>query len=101
MRSDHGIVVDIDHPRLLRHPLGQFVHVGLGRQAAAEVQELPDTAPGGQVTHHPAEKRPIVARYRRDVGNRVDEPPGRLPVGGKIVFSAEQVIVNPGDVRPG
>ena len=59
VRGDHGIVVDIDHPRVRRHPLGQFVHVSLGRQAAAEVQTLPDTALDGQVTHHPAEKRPL------------------------------------------
>ena len=101
VRGDHGIVVDIDHPRLRRHPLGQFVHVGLRRQAAAEIEELPDPALGGQVTHHPAEKRPVVTRNRRDVGNRLDEPPGRLAVGGEIIFTTEQVIVNPGDVRRG
>ena len=43
VRRDHGIVIDVDHPRVGRHPLGQLVHVGLGRQAAAEVKELPDT----------------------------------------------------------
>ncbi len=77
------------------------MHVGLGRKAAAEVEELPDTALDDEVTHHPAEKRPVIACYRRDIGNGLDQPPGRLTVGGEIVFAAEQVIVDPGDVRRG
>ena len=100
VRADHGIVVDIDHPRVRRHPLGQLMHVSLGRQAAAEVQKLPDTPLDGQVTHHPAKKRPIITRYRCDVGNRLDQPFGCLAVSGEIVLAAEQVIVDPGDIRP-
>ena len=82
-----------------RDALSQFVHVRLGRQPAAEVEKLPDTALGGEVTHHPAEKRPIVTRYRGDVWNRLDKLPGRLAIGSEIVFAAEQVIVDPGDIR--
>ena len=71
-----------------------------GMQVRAS-ETLPDTALDGQVTHHPADKRPIVARYPRDVGNRRDEPLGRLAVGGEIVSTPEQVIVDPSDVRRG
>jgi xanthine dehydrogenase accessory factor len=56
VRGDHGIDVDVDHAGLRRYPLGQLVHVGLGGQAAAEVEELPDSGLGSQVAHHPAEK---------------------------------------------
>ena len=56
----------------------------------------PDATLDGQVTHHPPEKRSIIARYRCDVGNRLDESLGRVAVRGEIVFTAERVIVNPG-----
>ena len=95
----HGIVVYVDHAYPRHDPLGQLVHVGLGRKAAAEVEKLPDSALGGEIPDHPAEKRPVVARYCPDVRNRVQELPGRIPVGAEIVFPAEQVIINPGDIR--
>jgi hypothetical protein len=44
------------------------VDVVLGRQAAADVEELPDARFGGQVPDRPAEERPVLAR--RDMGGR-------------------------------
>jgi hypothetical protein len=81
------IIVHVDHVHARREPkdsLGQLVHVGLSRKAAAEIEELPDPALGGQVPDQPAQKRPLVPGYRRDVGNRVQELPGCLAVGAKL-----------------
>jgi hypothetical protein len=90
----HRIVVHVDHVHARREPkdsLGQLVHVGLSRKAAAEIEELPDPALGGQVPDHPAQERPLVPGYRRDVGNRVQELPGCLAVGGEIVLAARML----------
>jgi hypothetical protein len=99
MGGHHRVVIDIDHAHVGSHPLGQLVHVGRGGQAAAEVQELPDALVPGQVPHRPAEERPVVARDRRHVRDHGDKPLGRLPVGGEVVLTAEQVVVDPGHVR--
>jgi hypothetical protein len=77
------------------------VHVRLGGQAAAEVDELPDARLVRQVTDDPADERPVVTDDSRHVRRYLEQPLGRLPVDGEIVLAAEQVVVNPGDIRPG
>jgi hypothetical protein len=67
------------------------VHVGLGGQAAAQVEKLADTRLPGQVPHHPAEERPVVPGDRRDVRYRGDELLGRLAVGGEVVLTARML----------
>ena len=47
MRPDHRIDVHVDHTGIRRDPLGHLVHVGLGREAATEVEVLPDSGLGG------------------------------------------------------
>ena len=89
VRPDHRIDVDVDHTGVRRDPLGHLVHVGLGREAAAEVEELPDAALAGQVTHHPADERPVVPDDSRYVRRHLQKPLRRLPVDGEIIFAAE------------
>jgi hypothetical protein len=50
---------------------------------------LPDATLGGEVSDHTAEKRPVIARYRRDIGNRFEKPLGRFTIGREIVLAAE------------
>jgi hypothetical protein len=94
-RSDRGCPAD------RRDPLGHLVHVGLGREAAAEVEELPYAAFGSHVMHHPADEGPVIPDDSRHVRRHRLKLLRRLPVDGEIVLAAEQVIVNPGHIRPG
>jgi hypothetical protein len=48
VNHDQRVVVDVDHPGLRRYALGDFVGVVGGRQARADVQELPDAPLAGE-----------------------------------------------------
>src|SRR6266516_4432414 len=68
-------------------------------QAGAEVEELPDARLAGQEADHAADERPVVADGSRDVGQGRKQLPCGLPVGGEVVLAAQDVVVDPGDVR--
>src|SRR5205823_6778802 len=68
---------------------------------AAEVEELPYAALGSHVMHHPADEGPVIADDSRHVRRHCLKLLRRLSVDGEIVLAAEQVIVNPGHIRPG
>ena len=97
---DHRVVVDIDHARVRSDLLGHLVHVGLGGKTAAKVDELPDTCFLSEKADRPADERPVIADDSRHVRRGRDKLLGRLAVDGEVVLAAEQVIVNPGDIRP-
>ena len=100
MGPDHRVVVDVDHPRVRSDPLGHLVHVGLSGKTAAKVDELPDACFLSEKADRPADERPVIPHYPRHVRQGQDKLLGRLAVNGEIVLAAEQVIVDPGDVRP-
>jgi hypothetical protein len=93
------VIIHVDHARLRRRRLSDLVRVVRGRDAGAEIKELPDARAGGQLAHRPGQKLPVSPRARdhpRVGGGRFL---GRLPVGGKVVRAAQPVIVDPGLVR--
>ena len=99
VRADHRIVVDVHHPRVWRDRLRHLVHAVLRGQAGAEVEKLADARLAGQVAHHAADERPVVADDPRDVGERGEQLLRGPPVGGEVILAAQNVVVDPGDVR--
>jgi hypothetical protein len=75
--------------------------VWVGRQAPAEVDELPDACLVGEVADDAADEGPVIPDDSCHIRHRRDKLLRRLPVDGEIVLAAEQVIINPGDIRPG
>jgi hypothetical protein len=70
------------------------VHV-LGRgQPGANVDELPDAFLPDQVADHPAEHLPLRPDANLNGRHRRDDPVAERPVGGVIVFPAQQVVVD-------
>jgi len=75
------------------------MHVPLGRYAGADVKELAD-AGRGEEPHRPAEERAVGAGDRPDIGIDRGERPAQVLVGQEVVASAQQVVVDPGGIRP-
>jgi len=71
MSQHRRVVVHVDHPGAGRGVLGDLVHVAVGRQPGAEIQELPDARLGGQEPDRAAEERPVgpghLADFRRQL----------------------------------
>ena len=99
MRADHRIVVDVHHACVRRDRSRHLVHAALRGQAGAEVEKLADPRLARQEANHAADKRPVVADDPRDVGKGSEQLPRGLPVGGEVVLAAENVVIDPGDVR--
>jgi hypothetical protein len=80
VRQDRRVDVNIDDPRSGRGLLGDLVHVALGEQSAAIVDELPDAAFAGQVAHGPLQVAAVVAGQgvtpRHQAGREVISPDG-------------------------
>lgn len=69
-----------------------------GRQAGADVEELPDTGLLGQVTDGPPEQAPILHCHDPDGREELGDLVAGLPVGREVVLAAEQVVVAPSGV---
>ena len=100
MGNHDGIEVDVGDPRVRVHRPGRFIERRPGRQPGPEVDELGDTGLG-RPGHRLDSECPVVAHHRRD--SRVDLAHllRELPVGGEIVFPAQPVVIDPGDIRAG
>ena len=82
--------------------LGDLVHVALGWQARADVEELPDPRVLGQVPDRPAQERagwPALLSQPPAPPPAVHRPASRS--GGEVILPAEQPVVDPRDVRDG
>lgn len=104
VRQDRRVVIDVDDPGVGGVPQCHLVHVLLGRQPGADVEELPD--PGlGQGAHGPDQEGPVAERGPLDVRARLpaelDDLLGGDPVGLVVVLAAQVVVVHPGDARNG
>ena len=99
MGAGHRVVVDVHHLRVRRDRLRHLVHAVLGGQAGTEVEELADARLAGQEADHAADERPVVADGSRDVGQGGEQLLRGVAVGGEVVLAAEDVVVDPGDVR--
>src|ERR1700760_4526380 len=67
-----------------RGRLGHLVHVPAGRDARADVQELPDAVLGGQEPDRPAHEVPVGPGDGPDVGLDRDHRPGRVLIGPEV-----------------
>jgi hypothetical protein len=87
VRQHHLVVVRVDDPGLRHGRLGHLAGVVRGRDAGADVEELPD-APLGHVPHRAAEERPVLAgdhAHDRQGGQHVI---AYLAVGDVVVLAA-------------
>jgi len=96
---DQRIVVDVDHPGVLIDGLGDLVHVLLGGQTRADVEELPDARLLSEPAHRLDEQPPVGLRPYPDLRHPLEDLFGRLAVGGVVVLAAQEVVVHAGDVR--
>ncbi len=92
------VIVHVDDARLRRRPLGHLVGVVGGRQAGADVQELPHPGLVDQVLHRPAQERPVGPDAGQHARVGRDDLLGGLAVGLVVVLAAEPVVVDPGRV---
>ena len=90
------VVVDVDHAGIRGDALRHLVRVAGGRDAGADIQELPDGGLGGQVPGRPAEEGPVGAHPVAQPGRRGQHALGRLPVGGEVILAAQPVVVDAG-----
>jgi hypothetical protein len=72
------------------------VSVVRGRDAGADVQELPDARLAGQVTHRAGEELPVGPGPRGHARIGCGGLLGGLPVSGVVVLAAQPVVINPG-----
>ena len=93
------VVVHVNDPGVRRDCLGDLVHVPVGGQPGAEVEELPDARLGGQEPDRAAEERPVGPGHLGELGGHFHHLAGGSPVGGEVVLPAEQVVIDPGRGR--
>ena len=75
------------------------MHVRLGRQAGADIEELPDARLGHQPGHGPVHERPVGADITDHSRPDRDDRFGRLPVSSEVVLAAQPVVIDPGRMR--
>ena len=68
--------------------------------SGADVKELPHSGLADQVTDHTAKHGALRLDAGLDLGQAGDDLVADRAVGGEVVFPAEQVVVDPGRVRP-
>jgi hypothetical protein len=94
VREDHGVVVHVDDPRLGVDLLCRFVRVLLGRQAAADVEDLVDAAAADHVLDAADEGRTVEPCGLSRLGDQVREDLGGLAVDLEVVPAAEERVVH-------
>ena len=92
------VVVHVDHAAAGRHGLRYLVGVVRGRDAGADVEELPDPGLGGQEPHHPGEERAVGSHRGDDAGVGLDHRVAGRAVGGEVVLAAQPIVMHPGAV---
>src|SRR6266498_3612035 len=93
MHVHHGVVVDVYHPRVWRDLSGDLVHVALGGQAGADVQELPD-AGLGEVADGALQERAVLPGALAGLWRRFEDGLGGGAVNGVVVLAAQQRVVD-------
>ena len=100
MQEHDRVVIEVDHAGGRLDLLGDLVHVLRCGQSRADIQQLPDAHFADQVADHPAEYVTLGAHAHLDGGQRRDHLIADRPVSGEIVLSAQQVVIDPRDMRP-
>jgi len=95
VRDDDRVEVGVDDPGARA---GHLVHVALGRDTRADVQELAD--PGvAQEPDGADEEGPVLPRGDAHLRHVPQPDLGHLPVGGEVVPAAQHVVVDPSRMR--
>ncbi|OLT30270.1 hypothetical protein BJF79_39325 [Actinomadura sp. CNU-125] len=89
------VVVDVDGAGVRVGPVGEFVHVALAGQSAADVDELPD-AGVQQVPDGAAHELAVLAGQQPRDAVQGERGHGGVAVGAVVVLAAERVVVDPG-----
>jgi acyl-CoA dehydrogenase len=96
----HRVDVHVAHPGVRDYLSHRLVHGRVRGQPGAEVEELAD-AGSGRAGRRCADELPIVPDQLRQRRVQLGHPPAHIPVGSEIVLSAQPVVVDTGDARPG
>ncbi len=94
--EDQRVVVDVDHPALGGHALGELVGVVDGGQARADVEELADAGVRGEIGDTTAQEGAEGAGVLGDLRERRLELLGGLLVDRVVVLAAQPVVPDPG-----
>src|SRR5215475_12713419 len=87
------VVVDVDHPGLRRHPLGDLVDIALSRQTRTNIQELPDTRRTRQEPHYAPQEGPSLTNPVPCVRRNLEHRFRKLAIDLVVVLAAEKVVV--------
>jgi len=98
VRQDQRVTVHVHHPRLGGDGLGHLVGTAGGRQARADIQELPDHALPGQVANRAGEEGTVGACSGGHLGAASSDLSGDPAVSRIMVFAPEPYVVDPGRV---
>jgi hypothetical protein len=90
------VVVHVHHPGGRVDSLRDLMHVALGRQPRADVQELRDTSLGSQVAHRPAQEPAVLHRHQLGLRRRLAHRQSGRPVNCEVIVTAEPVVIYPG-----
>jgi hypothetical protein len=96
----HRVYVHVADPGAGVYLAHRLVHGRMRGQPGAEVEELAD-ARGGRAGRRRADELPIVPYQFRQRRVQLGHPPAHVPVGSEIVLSAQPVVIDTGDARPG
>jgi hypothetical protein len=99
VRQHLRVIIHVTHGGKRVYPLCDLVHVVRGGQARAEVKELVDAELPRHIAHGTNQAGTIIKRDLHRTGEFLGENRCDHPVGGKVVFPAEQVIIGPRDAR--
>jgi hypothetical protein len=98
VRHHHRIVVRVHHAGVRVDALRDLMHVLIGGQPGADVQELRDSLAGARI-HRPLQEATILAGEPRELRDSTRLAIRGFPVGREVILAAQPVVVHPGDVR--
>lgn len=85
VREHAGVVVDVDHPRIMPMALSDLVDVVLGWQAGTDVEELDDAEIVNDVLNGSSQKAPVLRGEVPDLRSRAEDLLGYHPVDFEVV----------------
>jgi hypothetical protein len=96
--ADDRVVVDVDGPHGWVDLPGDLMHVALGGQARADVEDLGDSRVAHQITDHAAQEGPVGLAAGRRIGRHPQSGLYDLTVSGEIVLATQESVVHAGNV---
>ena len=96
---NHRVVVHVNRVHRRVDLVRDLVHVAGRRQTRPDVQQLGQPGLADQMTDGPAQEVPVGAGESRSIRRHLQDRVDDLPVRGEIVLTAQEGVVDPGDVR--